>query len=44
MKIINQKNVFEFVPAITFYKNRGGEYKKGTLTIAWLSLALQFNI
>jgi len=39
-----QKNVFEFLPAITYYSNRGGEYKKGTLTIGWLNLAVMFNI
>lgn len=38
-----QDNVFELLPAITYYRNRG-EHAKGTLTIAWLNLALMFNL
>jgi hypothetical protein len=34
-----QKNVFEIIPAITYY-NGWGEYKRGTLTIAWLKWAM----
>ena len=34
-----QKNVFELIPAITYY-NAWGEYKRGTLTIAWLKWAI----
>jgi hypothetical protein len=34
-----QKNVFEIIPAITYY-NGWGEYKRGTLTIAWLKWAI----
>ncbi len=43
MKFIQQKNVFEFLPAVTYYRNWGGEYRSGTLIIAWLSLAIQFD-
>lgn len=34
-----QKNVFELIPAITYY-NGWGEYKRGTLTLAWLKWAI----
>lgn len=35
IEFLKQKNVFEFLPCITLYHNRG-EYSKGSLTIAWL--------
>ncbi len=44
MRFTQQKNIFEFLPAITWYHGRGGEYKKGNLIIAWLNLALNFEI
>lgn len=34
-----QKNVFEIIPAVTYY-NGWGEYRRGTLTIAWLKWAI----
>ncbi len=34
-----QKNVFEIIPAITYY-NGWGAYRRGTLTIAWLKWAI----
>jgi len=34
-----QKYVFELIPAITYY-NGWGEYKRGTLTLAWLKWAI----
>jgi len=34
-----QVNVFEFLPAITYYRG-WGEYDKGTLTLAWLKWAI----
>ena len=43
MTFKQQKNVFEIIPAITYYRDRGGEYSKGTLTICWLNLALINN-
>ena len=34
-----QSNAFEVIPAITYY-NGWGEYRRGTLTIAWLKWAI----
>ena len=39
-----QANVFEIIPAITVYKGLGGEYKIGTITLAWLKWAIVFQV
>lgn len=39
-----QVNVFEILPAITVYKGFGGEYRIGTITLAWLKWAVVFTI
>lgn len=39
IQFIKQKHVFELIPAITYY-NGWGEYKRGTLTLAWFKWAI----
>ncbi len=41
IEFLKQKNVFEFIPCITWYHCRGGEYSKGSLTFAWLFWAIK---
>jgi hypothetical protein len=40
VEFLKQKNVFEFIPCITWYHCRG-EYSKGSLTFAWLFWAIR---
>ena len=37
-------NVFEFLPNITYYINRGAYLPARTLTIGWLKWALVFDL
>ena len=37
-------NIFEFLPSITYYKNKGGYFNKGSLTISWLKWAFVIDM
>ena len=39
-EFIRLQNIFEFLPSITYYKNKGGYFNKGSITISWLKWAL----
>lgn len=40
----NYQNIFEFIPCITYYWGKGGEFKKGTLSISWLWFGVMIYI
>jgi len=37
-------NSFEFLPSITYYKNKGGYFNKGSLTFSWLKWAFVIDM